>query len=68
METKWQVDGASITLREGMVSEVGGRLLAPTLLVRRLTVEGRANDITIVFDPRYGAQHLRPQVDRRGED
>ncbi len=45
------------TLTEGMVAELGGRLLPTTLLVRRLTADGGPVDVTIEFDPRLGDGH-----------
>src|SRR5262245_57441681 len=36
IETVWDVDGARLTLTDGMVAEVSGRLLPPSLMVRRL--------------------------------
>src|SRR5512140_3196577 len=35
LETIWDTDGARLTLTEGMVAELAGRLLPATLLVRR---------------------------------
>ena len=37
LETTWQTGTGRLTLTEGMVAEVGGRLLPATMLVRRLT-------------------------------
>src|SRR4051794_38800518 len=37
VETTWDVPGGRLTLTEGMVGEVSGRLLPATLLVRRLS-------------------------------
>jgi GH15 family glucan-1,4-alpha-glucosidase len=63
--TTWDVDGARLTLTDGMVANVAGRLLPPTLLVRQLTVEGHSVDAVIEFDPRRGDLHQRPRVSRR---
>ncbi|MEI5583299.1 MULTISPECIES: glycoside hydrolase family 15 protein [unclassified Agromyces] len=61
LETTWHVDGARLTLTEGMVAEPGGRLLPSMLLVRRITVEGAPADVAIRFDPRLGATHAQPR-------
>jgi GH15 family glucan-1,4-alpha-glucosidase len=61
LETTWQVGAGRLTLTEGMVAEVAGRLLPATLLVRRLSAEGAALDAAVEFDPRYGEEHRRPR-------
>ncbi|MFD0745476.1 trehalase-like domain-containing protein [Phytohabitans flavus] len=64
--TTWQVGEARLTLTEGMVADVAGRLLPTTLLVRRLSAQGTAVDAAVEFDPRHGERHRRPRVrDRR---
>jgi len=65
LETVWQFDDARLTLTEGMIAEVTGRLCPGTLLVRRLSVEGRPVDVTIEFDPRYGYSREQPEVQER---
>ena len=50
----WQTDGGRLTLTEGMVAEVGGRLLPATMLVRRLTAPDGPVEAVIDFDPRLG--------------
>lgn len=67
LETTWETAGGRLTLTEGMVAEVSGRLLPATLLVRRLTAEGSACEAMVEFDPRLGEPHRRPRVRRRGE-
>jgi len=67
LETTWSTAGARLTLTEGMVAEVSGKLLPATLLVRRLTAEGGTCDAVVEFDPRLGEAHHRPRVSRRGE-
>jgi hypothetical protein len=52
-------------LTEGMVAELGGRLMPTTLLVRRLTVQGHPVDVTIEFDPRLGEMRRPPRTARR---
>jgi GH15 family glucan-1,4-alpha-glucosidase len=64
LETTWQADGARVRLTEGMVAEVGGRLLPSMLLVRRITVEGAPADIAVDFDPRLGVAHAAARVRR----
>jgi GH15 family glucan-1,4-alpha-glucosidase len=68
LETTWQVGDARLTLTEGMVAEVAGRLLPATLLVRRLSAEGCAADARIDFDPRRGEHHAAPRVRRRRDE
>ena len=46
-----------------MVAELAGHLLPPTLLVRRLTVEGEPTEVVVDFDPRFGA--TAPRTSRR---
>ncbi|MCU1430769.1 MAG: glycoside hydrolase 15-related protein [Actinomycetia bacterium] len=65
LETTWEVDGASLTLTDGMVAEPDGRLLPSTLLVRRLTAVGGAADVTMLFDPRFGEARNPPRSERR---
>jgi GH15 family glucan-1,4-alpha-glucosidase len=66
LETCWDVEGAQLTLADGMVAEVTGRLLPPSMLVRRLTAQGGPVDVTIEFDPRFGEARQRPRSRRRG--
>ena len=54
LETVWNVEGAELTLSEGMVAELAGRLLPTTMLVRRLTARRGPVDVTVEFDPRFG--------------
>lgn len=63
--TTWGVGRGRLSLTEGMVAEVAGRLLPATLLVRRLSAEGCAVEATIDFDPRRGEHHDAPRVRRR---
>lgn len=65
LETTWAVGGGRLTLTEGMVTEVSGRLLPTTLLVRRLSAEQEAVEAVVEFDPRLGALHRRPRIDHR---
>ena len=52
LETTWESAGGQLTLTEGMVAELAGRLLPTTLLVRRLTAEGGPVEAVVEFDPR----------------
>ncbi|MGW4152116.1 glycoside hydrolase family 15 protein [Micromonospora chersina] len=65
LETTWAVGGGHLTLTEGMVTEVKGRLLPTTLLVRRLSAEQEAVEAVVEFDPRLGALHRRPRIHHR---
>ena len=62
LETTWETAGGRLTLTEGMVAELAGRLLPTTLLVRRLTAEGGPIEADVEFDPRVG---IRPQCAAR---
>lgn len=67
LETTWDTAGGGrLTLTEGMVAEVAGRLLPSTLLIRRLTASGGPVKATIEFDPRLGESHQAPRVRRYG--
>ena len=67
LETTWQTDTGRLTLTEGMVAEVSGRLLPATLLVRRLTALDGPVEAVIDFDPRLGERHRPPRAEHRGE-
>jgi GH15 family glucan-1,4-alpha-glucosidase len=67
LETTWECGDARLTLTDAMVAELSGRLLPTTLLVRRLSAVGGPVEATIDFDPRFGEQHERPRVERRGD-
>jgi GH15 family glucan-1,4-alpha-glucosidase len=67
IETTWETGGGRLTLTEGMVAEVTGRLLPATLLVRRLTATGGQVRAAVDFDPRLGADRRPPRARRRGE-
>jgi GH15 family glucan-1,4-alpha-glucosidase len=66
LETSWNTTGGRLLLTDGMVAELGGRLLPSTLLVRRLSAEGEPAIVNVEFDPRLGEQHRRPRVRHRG--
>ncbi|MFC6015981.1 glycoside hydrolase family 15 protein [Plantactinospora solaniradicis] len=65
LRTTWAVGDRRLTLTEGMVAEVVGRLLPSTLLVRRLTAEGGPIEAVVDFDPRLGTGRRAPRVRRR---
>jgi len=67
LETTWESAGARLTLTEGMVAELAGRLLPTTLLVRRLTAEGGPAEAVIEFDPRAGTERRAPHTQHRRE-
>lgn len=66
LETTWRTPAGRLTLTEGMVAEVSGRLLPATMLVRRLVAEDGPVDAVVEFDPRLGERHRPPRVRRRG--
>ncbi len=68
LTTTWQVGRGRLTLTEGMVAEIAGRLLPTTMLVRCLSAEGCAIDAMVEFDPRRGEHHHAPRVRRRDGD
>ncbi|SCF02813.1 Glucoamylase (glucan-1,4-alpha-glucosidase), GH15 family [Micromonospora viridifaciens] len=68
LETTWAVGSGQLTLTEGAVAEITGRLLPTTLIVRRLSAEAAAVDAVIEFDPRLGVRHRRPRVQHRRRD
>jgi GH15 family glucan-1,4-alpha-glucosidase len=67
LETTWETGGGQLTLTEGMIADVTGRLSPSTLLVRRLTAADGSVDAVIEFDPRLGEKHLRPRVEYRDD-
>jgi GH15 family glucan-1,4-alpha-glucosidase len=66
LETIWEAGGARITLTEGMIAELAGRLLPTTLLVRRLVAHDRPIAVVVEFDPRFGDERLEPRSAARG--
>ncbi len=67
LRTTWVTDAGRLTLAEAMVSEVAGRFLPTTLLVRRLSAVEGPVEVGIEFDPRLGERHVAPRVERRGD-
>jgi GH15 family glucan-1,4-alpha-glucosidase len=67
LETTWQTPAGQLTLVEGMVADVAGRLLPSSLLVRQLTAAGGPVAAVIEFDPRLGEQHRLPRSRHHGD-
>ncbi len=67
LETTWRTASGRLTLTEGMVAEVGGRLLPATMLVRRLSSPDGPVEAVIDFDPRLGEARRPPRIEHRGE-
>lgn len=59
LETIW-LGRTELALAEGMVANVAGRLLPPSLLVRRLVSRGAPCTVRLYFDPRQGDSRQRP--------
>jgi len=57
LETTWDTPGGRLTLTEGMIADVTGRLLPSSLLVRRLTAPDGPVEAVIEFDPHLGHHH-----------
>ncbi len=67
LETTWELPGADLRLADSMIAEVSGRLLPPTLLVRRLEASGRPIEVVMHLAPRFGYHRDRPKrVTRAG--
>jgi GH15 family glucan-1,4-alpha-glucosidase len=67
LETTWDTPGGQLTLTEGMIADVTGRLLPSSLLVRRLTAAAGPADAVIEFDPRLGERRRSPRIEHRGD-
>jgi GH15 family glucan-1,4-alpha-glucosidase len=65
LETTWTVDGGRLVLVDSMVSEVTGRMLPATLLVRSIFAEGRSIRVGVEISPRFGYQRKPPGRIRR---
>lgn len=68
VETTWTTATGDLTLTEGMVADVRGRMLPTNLLVRRLTATRGAVDASMCFDPRLGERRAPPPHHRRLHD
>jgi GH15 family glucan-1,4-alpha-glucosidase len=66
LETTWDTAGGRLTLTEGMVGEVTGRLLPSTLLVRRLSATGGPIEAIVEFNPHLGERRRAPHRQHRG--
>jgi GH15 family glucan-1,4-alpha-glucosidase len=66
LETTWKTEFGRLTLTEGMVADVRGKLLPSTMLVRRLSAEDDPVEAVITFDPRLGERHRAPHAQQRG--
>jgi GH15 family glucan-1,4-alpha-glucosidase len=64
LETTWSTDAGRLTLTDGMIADLDGRLLPSTMLVRRLSAEGGPVAAAIEVDPRLGRKRLAPRVNR----
>ena len=62
LRTSWRTASARLTLTEGMVCSVQGRLLPATLLVRRIEAVGGSARVRLAVQPRRGARRERPQL------
>ncbi len=54
VETTWAVDGGRLVLADSMVAEVTGRMLPTTMLVRRVSAQGRPIRVRVEIAPRFG--------------
>jgi GH15 family glucan-1,4-alpha-glucosidase len=62
LETTWRIGAAQLTLTEGMVTEVAGRLFPTMCLVRRLDARGAGVECSIRYDPRFGDHRRAPAI------
>ncbi len=56
LETEWALDGGRLVLADSMIGDVSGNLLPATLLVRRISSQGRPARVRIDFSPTFGYQ------------
>ncbi|HEX2155066.1 MAG TPA: glycoside hydrolase family 15 protein [Acidimicrobiia bacterium] len=68
LETSWNVDGGRLVVSDSMVAEVTGRLLPATLLVRRISSQGRPIRVRVSIAPRFGYEARPPRRIRRHGD
>jgi Domain of unknown function (DUF5911) len=54
LRTTWRTPAGQLTLTEGMVSSVIGRLMPSTLMVRRIEAVGAPARVQVRFAPRQG--------------
>jgi GH15 family glucan-1,4-alpha-glucosidase len=62
LRTTWRTPGGQLTLTEGMVSSVVGRLLPSTLFVRRVEAVAAPARIRVRFAPRQGWRGDPPRL------
>ncbi|MDP8956735.1 MAG: glycoside hydrolase family 15 protein [Actinomycetota bacterium] len=67
LETRWRTPEAEVTLTEGMVLQVSGRLLPQAVLIRRLESSGGNTRVKLRYDPRAGLGGERLRSERRHE-
>jgi GH15 family glucan-1,4-alpha-glucosidase len=65
LETTWTTPHGEVTLTEGLVARVTGRLTPQALLVRRLEARGAPVDVRLRFDPRAAFSGERWRSERR---
>jgi len=65
LETTWQTQTGNLVLTEGMVLDVGTRLLPQALLVRRVQCTAGKGTVRINFDPKLGLAGHSPRSERR---
>lgn len=54
LETSWSVEGGRLVLADSMVAEITGKMLPHTMVVRRVTAEGRPIRVQVEVNPRFG--------------
>jgi GH15 family glucan-1,4-alpha-glucosidase len=62
LRTTWRTATGHVTLTEGMVSSVVGRLLPSTVLVRRIEATGASARVRVTFAPRHRWRANRPHA------
>ena len=65
LETTWRTPSGDLLLTEGMVLDVGTRLLPQALLVRRVQCTAGTATVRINFDPKLGLAGHSPRSERR---
>ena len=65
LETTWRTPEAEVTLTEGMVLKVTGRLLPQAVLVRRVQSTGGPARVRLRYDPQGGLTGERFRSERR---
>jgi GH15 family glucan-1,4-alpha-glucosidase len=66
LETTWRTASGVVSLTDGMVLEVSGKLLPQLLLLRRVVCHEGSVSLKIRFDPRLGLHGEPPRSSRRG--